>query len=100
MAGILKNLTFFHLTNKADIATKTVRSLRNVAIKKREKMIISTTDSIKNSKTTNYPGVVSGTDIYIVGGLFGGGLANQKKLYTSALNNATKVYRKIWKAIL
>ena len=51
-------------------------------------MIISTTNSLENAKITNYLGIVSGTDIYLVGGLLGGGLANQELLYTRALNNA------------
>ena len=56
-------------------------------------MIITTTNSIENSKITKYLGVVSGTDIYLVGGLFGGGLANQEHLYTPALNNAIEKMR-------
>lgn len=51
-------------------------------------MIISTTNCIENNKINDYLGVVSGTDIYLVGGILGGGLANQEKLYTQALNNA------------
>lgn len=51
-------------------------------------MIISTTGSIDNFKVTDYLGVVSGTDIYLVGGLLGGGLSNQENLYTQALNSA------------
>lgn len=51
-------------------------------------MLITTTANIENQKIDSYLGVVSGTDIYLVGGLIGGGLANQEKLYTQALENA------------
>ena len=51
-------------------------------------MIITTTDNIENTKIEEYLGIVSGTDIYLVGGLLGGGLANQEKLYSQALHNA------------
>lgn len=51
-------------------------------------MIITTTDNIENTKIEQYLGIVSGTDIYLVGGLFGGGLVNQEKLYSAALHNA------------
>lgn len=51
-------------------------------------MIISTTDSIENSKITKYLGIVSGTDIYSVGGPWGVGLDNQDILYAPALNKA------------
>lgn len=51
-------------------------------------MIITTTDNIADRKIRKYFGVVSGTDIYLVGGAFGGGLANQEELYSSALRKA------------
>ncbi|MBD9055643.1 MAG: hypothetical protein EGR36_06510 [Eubacterium ventriosum] len=49
-------------------------------------MIKTTTDSVEGRPIKEYLGIVSGTDIYLVGGVFGGGLSNQENLY----NNATK----------
>lgn len=51
-------------------------------------MIITTTDNIADRKIRKYLGIVSGTDIYLVGGAFGGGLANQEELYSTALKKA------------
>lgn len=51
-------------------------------------MIITTTDNVGTRKIRSYLGVVSGTDIYMVGGLIGGGLISQEGLYTSALSKA------------
>lgn len=53
-------------------------------------VIISTTANIEGKPIRNYLGIVSGTDIYLVGGLIGGGLINQEHLYTDALNRATE----------
>lgn len=49
---------------------------------------ITTTDHFDNAEITEYLGVVTGTDIYLVGGLIGGGLANQEKLFGNAFNAA------------
>ena len=51
-------------------------------------MITTTTSSIEGYRIENYLGIVSGTDIYLVGGVFGGGFANQENLYSHALNAA------------
>lgn len=51
-------------------------------------MILTTTERITNKSVKEYLGLVTGTDIYLVGGLMGGGLANQEKLFTAAFNNA------------
>ena len=51
-------------------------------------MIITTTDNIADRKIRKYFGIVSGTDIYLVGGVLGGGLANQEELYSSAFRKA------------
>ncbi len=52
-------------------------------------MILTTTESIEGYVVDKYLGLVSGTDIYLVGGLIGGGLANQEGLFGSALSKAT-----------
>ena len=49
---------------------------------------ITTTSSFEHYEIEEYLGPVSGTDIYLVGGVVGGGLANQETLFTSAFNNA------------
>ena len=49
---------------------------------------ITTTDHFYNAEITEYLGVVTGTDIYLVGGLVGGGLANQENLFGNAFNSA------------
>ena len=59
------------------------------AIQNSENMILTTTNEIKGYNVTEYIGIVAGTDIYLVGGIFGGGLANQEQLYATALLNAT-----------
>jgi uncharacterized protein YbjQ (UPF0145 family) len=51
-------------------------------------MIITTTQSIENHEIEAYLDIVTGTDIYLVGGLLGGGLVNQENLYTNAFQNA------------
>jgi uncharacterized protein YbjQ (UPF0145 family) len=51
-------------------------------------MILTTTDKIDGYTVEKYLGLVSGTDIYLVGGLLGGGLASQEKLFEAALSNA------------
>lgn len=51
-------------------------------------MIITTTDNIADRKIRKYLGIVSGTAIYQVGGLIGGGLANQEDLYSAAQRKA------------
>ena len=54
-----------------------------------ENMILTTTNEIKGYNITEYIGVVAGTDIYLIGGVLGGGMANQENLYTEALARAT-----------
>lgn len=49
---------------------------------------ITTTDHFDNAEITEYLGMVTGTDIYLVGGLVGGGLANQENLFGNAFNAA------------
>ncbi len=51
-------------------------------------MILTTTEKVDGYIVEDYLGLVSGTDIYLVGGLIGGGLANQEKLFDTALSNA------------
>jgi len=53
-------------------------------------MILTTTDQIEGYVVEEYLGLVAGTDIYLVGGLLGGGLASQEKLFDTALDNATQ----------
>ncbi|MGN8896193.1 YbjQ family protein [Flavonifractor sp. HCP28S3_F3] len=49
---------------------------------------ITTTDHFDNAEITEYLGVVTGTDIYLVGGVLGGGMANQENLFGNAFNAA------------
>ena len=51
-------------------------------------MILTTTPSVEGKSIKKYLGIVTGTDIYLVGGLIGGGLANQESLFGSAYKTA------------
>ena len=51
-------------------------------------MIITTTNQIEGCVIKEYVTTVNGTDIYLVGGVFGGGMANQEKLFGTAYKNA------------
>ena len=51
-------------------------------------MILTTTNSIEGREITEYLGLVYGTDIYLVGGLIGGGFGSQEKLFGSAYSAA------------
>lgn len=51
-------------------------------------MILTTTPTVEGKRITEYLGVVSGTDIYLVGGLLGGGMANQEGLFGVAFGAA------------
>ncbi len=51
-------------------------------------MILTTTPSVEGKTIKKYLGVITGTDIYLVGGLIGGGLANQENLFGTAYQNA------------
>lgn len=48
----------------------------------------TSTDSFFDADIEKYLGTVVGTDIYLVGGLIGGGLINQEKLFGDAFNTA------------
>lgn len=48
----------------------------------------TTTEGFANAEIDKYLGTVTGTDIYLVGGLIGGGLVNQEKLFDSAFSTA------------
>lgn len=74
-----------------------VKRVTNAVINSREankKKIVgqerkmTTTDSFEGYAIEEYLGTVFGTDIYLVGGLVGGGLANQEELYGSAFKTA------------
>ena len=52
---------------------------------------ITTTHTFENHAIEEYLGTVSGTDIYLIGGLMGGGLANQENLFGAAFKNAKKL---------
>ena len=62
-------------------------------------MIVTTTPNIEGKKIDKYLGIVTGTEIYLVGGLIGGGLANQERLYTFAVNNAMERMKEKAKAL-
>ena len=51
-------------------------------------MILTTTHSIEGKEIKEYLGLVTGTDIYLVGGLFGGGMSNQERLFGTAYKSA------------
>ena len=51
---------------------------------------ITTCPSFEGRKIDRYLGTVFGSDIYLVGGLIGGGLANQEKLFGVAFASAKK----------
>lgn len=51
-------------------------------------MIITTTANIEGKSIASYLGTVYGTDIYLVGGLIGGGFANQENLFGNAMSTA------------
>ncbi len=51
-------------------------------------MILTTTTNIEGKKIKEYLSVVTGTDIYLVGGVFGGGWGNQENLFGAAYRNA------------
>lgn len=53
-------------------------------------MLLTTTETIEGYVVDKYLGLVSGTDIYLVGGLIGGGMANQEGLFGGALSKATQ----------
>lgn len=53
-------------------------------------MIITTTNSVEGNEITEYLGLVYGTDIYLVGGLVGGGLVNQENLFGTAYKSAVE----------
>lgn len=57
-------------------------------MKNTENMILTTTNDVKGYNIIEYIGIVAGTDIYLIGGVFGGGMANQENLYTDALSRA------------
>lgn len=57
-------------------------------------IIITTAGNVADRKIRKYLGIVSGTDIYLVGGLVGGGLATQESLYERALKNAISTMSK------
>lgn len=52
------------------------------------KFIVTTTNSIDGYAVKEYISTVTGTDIYLVGGILGGGMANQEKLFGTAYQNA------------
>lgn len=52
--------------------------------------MITSTPGFEGKTIEQYLGTVSGTEIYLVGGLMGGGLSNQEKLFGSAYASAKK----------
>lgn len=53
-------------------------------------MILTTADSVPGRKITHTITLVKGTDIYLVGGLIGGGMSNQENLFSAALSAAAQ----------
>lgn len=52
-------------------------------------MVITTTNFVPDKDVEKILGIVFGTEIYLVGGLIGGGLANQENLYSNAFRSAS-----------
>ena len=73
-------------SNTVPTATAVNKPTENMP--KRTGMIVTTTSQIEGYRITDYLTTVTGTDIYVVGGLFGGGMANQEKLFGTAYKNA------------
>ena len=69
---------------------KTVLSKIKEAIKEAasKSVILTTTDDVIGYEIKEYIGLISGTDIYLVGGLVGGGLVSQEKLFHYSLDSA------------
>ncbi len=68
----------------------------NISNEKAEEAIkyekfITTTNKFENYEIEDYLGTVSGTDIYLIGGVMGGGMANQENLFGSAFKRAKKL---------
>lgn len=63
------------------------------ASEKYNKIIITKTNNVEGRKINKYLGTVSGTDIYLVGGLLGGGLASQENLFCYSYGIAEKKMR-------
>ena len=78
---------------------KNMRANVYKSIQNTENMILTTTNEIAGHNITEYIGIVAGTDIYLIGGFFGGGLASQEQLYASALMNATNKLKENAEAI-
>lgn len=53
-------------------------------------MLLTTTSTVEDKEIEEYLGLVTGTDIYLVGGLLGGGLVKQETLFSSAFAQACK----------
>ena len=68
-------------------AQPTEKSMEEINYEK----FITTTNTFENQEIEEYLGTVSGTDIYLIGGLMGGGLANQENLFGTAFKNAKKL---------
>lgn len=69
---------------KQKMITTTYETMRNT-----DDVILTTTNKILGYNIDEYIGIVAGTDIYLVGGVFGGGMVNQEQLYASALKKAS-----------
>ena len=54
-------------------------------------MIVTTTATVEGYRIKDYLQVVYGTDIYLVGGILGGGLADQEGVFGRALHRATSL---------
>ena len=51
-------------------------------------MILTTTPNVEGKQIKEYKGLVVGTDFYLGGGVLGGGLGNQEKLFGRGFENA------------
>lgn len=75
----------------ADVAASVNKTVEKMNEANKYEKFITTTDSFANFEIEEYLGTVSGTDIYLIGGLMGGGMANQENLFGSAFKNAKKL---------
>lgn len=67
-----------------------VATVFNKQMREQVENYITTSNGFEGKVIEEYCGTVFGTDIYLVGGLVGGGLTNQEQLFGTAFANAKK----------
>ena len=69
-----------------DFAMSVLKRIKEVIKEKDKGIILTTTDNVYGYTVNEYLDVIFGTDIYLVGGLLGGGLVSQEGLFEQAIN--------------